>query len=518
MPAPKTSASPPKRVAVIEVGSTGIRFLIAQTGGQTAWEVLDKGSKPVGLGRDVFTCGRIRREALSDCLGVLHGYQELLASWDIEPENVHVIATSALREADNRDIFIDRIFLRTGFRINVVEEIEENRLMYLAVRFAIRNDRPLFFRSNSIILEVGGGSSELMLLRRGKMAAVHSLRLGTILIDQQVNQAKGSKRYLRDYLEENIRNTTESISSEMDLRKVRCFIAIGSDMRLSALRLGLELNDDCWTMEREAFQSFVERIQGYSVEECVQKLHLPFAEAEGIIPGLLTYKTFLDKTAATEIIVPNVSIREGFLIALSSGMGSELQEEFYSQVIASAISLGRKYRFDEAHASHVANLALKLFDAMTAEHGLDRRARLLLEVAAILHDIGMFIRAAGHQKHSQYLVANSEIFGLHRDDLDIVANTVRYHRRKGPSSNDIAYIALQREDRIVVLKLAAILRVADALDRGHARKVMELNLERRGDGFILRTVDRQDVTMERLALNEKADMFQDVFGLKVMLE
>jgi exopolyphosphatase/guanosine-5'-triphosphate,3'-diphosphate pyrophosphatase len=107
-----------------------------------------------------------------------------------------------------------------------------------------------------------------------------------------------------------------------------------------------------------------------------------------------------------------------------------------------------------------------LFDSLKSEHGLDRRARLLLEVAAILHDIGMFIRNSGHHKHSQYIIANSEIFGLHRDDLEVISNVVRYHRKAPPNSTHIAYIALQREERMLVLKLASLLRVADALDRG----------------------------------------------------
>lgn len=479
--------------------------------------MVDRAGKPVSLGRDVFTSGHISRESLLSCLSVLHSYRELLSGWGLAAQDIHVIATSALREARNRDTFIDRVFLQTGFQVNVVEGIEENRLMYLAVRFALKDDRPQFGRSNSVIIEVGGGSTELMLLRRGKMVAAHSLRLGTILIDQQVRQAMGSNRYLLRFLTENVRNTCESLSSELDLSHVRTFIVAGSDARLAAIRFGVELNEDCWVIERKVFVDFVEKIQGYSIEECVQKLRIPFSEAEGIIPGLLTYKLFLEKTAAAELVVPNASIREGLLINLASGVDPELQEEFYSQVIASAANLGRKYRYDEAHSRHVAVLALALFDALLQDHGMDRRARLLLEVAAILHDVGMYIRSSGHHKHSQYIVANSEIFGLHRDDLDILSNVVRYHRKTPPNSTHIAFIALQREERMLVLKLAALLRVADALDRGHSQRITEITVERRGDTVMLHVPGRHDLTLERLGLKEKADMFQDVFGYTVLL-
>ena len=504
-------------VAVIEIGSTGIRLVVAELNPSGDWHVVDRSGKPVALGRDVFTRGIISRESMLASIAVLRNYRELLNGWGIDDPDIHVIATSALREARNRDMFIDRVFLQTGFKIVVVEGIEENRLMYLAVRFALQDDRPQFSRSNSVIIEVGGGSTELMLLRRGKMVAAHSLRLGTILVDQQVRQTMGSNIYLQRFLTESVNNTCESLNVELDLSHIKIFIVAGSDARLVASRFGVELNKNCWVVDRRVFIEFVDRIKGYSIEECVQKLRIPFAEAEGIIPGLLTYKLFLEKTAATELIVPNASIREGMLINLSQGVDPNLQEEFYSQVIASAINLGKKYRFDENHSRHVTALALNLFDALLTMHGMDRRARLLLEVAGLLHDVGMFIRSSGHHKHSQYILANSEIFGLHQEDLDVISNVVRYHRKAPPNATHIAFIALQREDRILVLKLAAILRVADALDRGHAQRIKDIKVEQREDAILITVMGSHDLTLERLGLEEKSDMFQDVFGYKVIL-
>jgi exopolyphosphatase/guanosine-5'-triphosphate,3'-diphosphate pyrophosphatase len=261
----------------------------------------------------------------------------------------------------------------------------------------------------------------------------------------------------------------------------------------------------------------VEKIRNYSLEDCVHELHIPYAEAEGLVSGLLAYRYFLEKTSAERIIVPNISIREGMLINLASDEETVLQEEFFSQVIASAVNLGRKFHFDEAHAQHVTLLALKLFDLLQDEHGLDRHARLLLEVAAILHDIGMYVRSSGHHKHSQYIVANSEIFALHRDDIDIISNVVRYHRKNKPNNTHIAYIALQKEDQMLVLKLTAILRLADAMDRGHSQRIDGFEIERGRDFMLINTGTNKDHTLERVAIEEKGDMFEDVFGYKVQL-
>jgi exopolyphosphatase/guanosine-5'-triphosphate,3'-diphosphate pyrophosphatase len=509
--------SPPRLTAVLEIGSTGIRLVIAEIASGGAWRVLDQAGKPVALGRDVFTSGQVSRESMLECLLVLQSFRELLKGWSIAGGDVYVIATSALRAARNRDVFVDRVRQETGFPITIVEGIEENRLMYLAVRFALKDDFPRFWRANSMIIEIGGGSTEIMLLRRGKMAAAHSLRLGTILIDRQSRRTFGSAWSQDRYLNDNVRNTSEFLNAEMELARVRTFVMAGADARYLASSIGEELNEHCRIIERDAYIQFVEKIRDYSPEECVQKLHIPYADSEGFVPGNLVYKLFLERTAAAKVVVPYISIREGLLIDLAAGVDGELQEEFFSQIIASAVNLGRKYHYDELHSRHVACLCLILFDALTREHGMNRRERTMLEAAALLHDIGMFIRGSGHNKHGQYIVANSEIFGLHRDELDVIANVIRYHRGEPPSSTDIEYLALQREDRILVLKMASILRVADALDRGHTQRIKDISVERKTETIVLHTGNSYDLSSERIGLEEKAGLFQDVFGYKVII-
>ncbi|MDR0450893.1 MAG: HD domain-containing protein, partial [Treponema sp.] len=225
----------------------------------------------------------------------------------------------------------------------------------------------------------------------------------------------------------------------------------------------------------------------------------------------------LEQTHGARMAVPLVSIREGYLLDLAMGVESELQEEFYSQIIAGAVNLGRRYHFDEAHNLQVAKLCMLLFDALTREHGMNRRERMMLETAATLHDIGKYIQNSGHQLHGQYIVANSEIFGLQREELAIIANVIRYHRGPPPQDGDIDYIALQREERVLVLKMASILRVADALDRGHSQNIRSFTVEKRGENLVLQPRGAHDLSLELIGLEEKAGMFQDVFGYKVVL-
>ncbi|MDR0290170.1 MAG: HD domain-containing protein [Treponema sp.] len=504
-------------VAVLEIGSTGIRLLVAQVQGGGRWTVMDTAGKPVALGREVFNSGELSRESLLECLAVLQNFKELLAGWDIAAAEAHVIATSALRAARNRDMFIDRIRQETGFHLSVVDGIEENRLMYLGVRFALKQDLPVFWKANSMILEIGGGSTEIMLLRRGQMVAAHSIKQGTVIIDLRTRLGAGPSLFYERYLNETIRNTTTILNAEMDLAHVRTVVMASLDARFAAAQSGTELNEHCRVIDRKDFIAYTEKVRKYTVEECVQKLGLSYFEAEGFIPGLLVLKLFLEQTGASHVVVPLVSIREGYLVDLSLGVDSELQKEFYSQIIAAAVNLGRRYHFDEPHSHHVAKLSMVLFDALQTVHGMNHRQRIMLETAAILHDIGAFIKSSGHNRHGQYIVSNSEIFGLPPDELDIIANVIRYHRGPSPSEADIEYISLQRDERVLVLKMASILRVADALDRGHSQQIKHLTVDRHAGTVALHVHGGSDISYELNGMEEKAVLFQDTFGYKVVL-
>jgi exopolyphosphatase/guanosine-5'-triphosphate,3'-diphosphate pyrophosphatase len=160
---------------------------------------------------------------------------------------------------------------------------------------------------------------------------------------------------------------------------------------------------------------------------------------------------------------------------------------------------------------------MTIFDALLKEHGMNRRHRVMLETAAILHDVGTYIKPSAHQRHGQYIVANSEIFGLHNDELNIIANVINYHRGDPPSQSDIEYVKLQREERILVLKMASILRVADALDRGHTQQIKNITVERRLETVVFHVDKVYDLSLELMGIEEKGGMFQDVFGYKVVL-
>ena len=254
-------------------------------------------------------------------------------------------------------------------------------------------------------------------------------------------------------------------------------------------------------------------------DEISDKYGMPYADAESLYASLLIYSNFLAETKAESILVPMVSIRDGLLLELAQLVSGYKRTDLSRQVIHSARSLAKKYNADETHASAVSHISLKLFDLLYEDHGLGSRERLLMEIAAILHDIGSFISPSSHHKHGFYLISAAEIFGVRKIDKDVVANIVRYHRRSPPKPTHIPYISLPKPDRAVVSKLAAILRVAEALDASHQQKCRDFTLERDEDEVILWVPESVgDISLERQSLLRKNDMMTDSLGLIIQIK
>ncbi len=503
--------------SVIEIGSTGVRLLIAEYTADKKQSILDRSEMPLAIGKDVYSAGTISQETQNQLIQILKRYREQLAGWGILPENSNCFATSAFRDAKNSDSIMDRILVQTGFRVHIVDGIEENKLMYVAVSECIKNQPVDFKNENTVILVVGGSTTEIMMMSDGKMAGVHSLRLGTVRIDQHMRSQISSYDDIQRYVQESINNAKGSLESELNLSEVKRFIAVGQDMTLTALLVGRPISTFLWEINKNDFARFVKEIQNYSLDECMARFKLSFSEAETFQVSLLIYNLFVNLTKAEKIIVPETNIREGMLLTRFSTQNEELQREFNSQITASAKNLLRKYHGDEKHAECVRMISAKIYDMLKDEIALDEHARILLEIAAVLHDIGNFIRYDNHNLHSNYIIKNSEIFGLSRQDKTIVSEIAKYHKGNSVPQDEESFQMLPRNVRMTILKLTAVLRIADALDRGHIQKFNDFVIKLHQNSLLINTKNTKNTVLEKIALSEKAGMFESVFGYKVIL-
>ncbi|HEX5069128.1 MAG TPA: HD domain-containing protein [Vicinamibacterales bacterium] len=504
--------APPMLVAVLDMGASAIRLVVAEVSADKPTKVLQEASRGVLLGRDVFSTGAIRPQTVDAVITALEGFRNIMDEYGVE--YVRAVATSAMREARNAETVLDRIRSRTRIVFEIINEAEESRLMYLAVRHAL-GKHGAFKSERALLVEVGGGSTSVMILRRGKPQRSGVYGLGSIRMRQQLDLRRHSQAVQTVLLKRLIANVITEIRVDIPLKRVTQVIAIGGDIRFAAAQLGdKEINADTREVTRDAFLAFCDQVEGLDDEALVEKFRLPVIETETLLPALLVYRAFLTETVARKMVVADVTLRAGILLEFraTAGKAKAEAEDFEDQVLASAESVGVKYRFDRAHGRHVLKLALQLFDQLRDEHGLLDSDRLLLQVAALLHDIGVYVSLRRHHKHSQYLLASSQIFGLTDEQTALVGNIARYHRRGMPQRSHLEFMQLDPRDRLRVQKLAAILRVANALDAEHLQKVRQATLIRQDRNWSLEIEGIGDLTMELMAAAARADMFREVFG------
>lgn len=503
-------------IAVIDIGSSAIRLVVAEIGSKTEIKYLENLQKPISFGKDVFTNGRISRSTMREGLEILKNYKSVIETYGVK--TLHAIATSAVRDAVNRDAFLDQVFVRTNIDIEVLEEAEENRLELTAVEHAL-GDKYDYQKKNCLILEVGSGSTEMIILNQGEVQLTRTLSQGSLRLPEQAVPGKTAANVMQRVLKRSIHDVAVNVSREYNFGEIDTFIALGGDMRLAARQIISEFKEDFVVIEKKVFLDFVNMIGKLNAEEIVDKCTIPYTEAESLYPALLFYTSFLAETKADTIIVPMKNIRDGLLHEMAQMLSGYKRTDVTKQVISAAKKLGKRYQYDEAHASVVASLSVKLFDLLKQDHGLGSRERLLLEVSAMLHEIGLFINPTGYHKHSSYLVDWSEIFGLRKADKNIVSNVVRYHRRSLPQASHEPYMSLPRADRAIVSKLASILRVATALDKSHQQKIKNVTLEKDEDNYILWAGEETgDITIERDSVANRGNMFAEVFGISIVLK
>ncbi len=480
---------PPESVAVIDIGASAVRLVVAELTPGRPPQVVEEVVRGVSLGKDTFSTGRIGSAVMDAALHAFEGFKRLMDEHGAT--RYRALATSAVREASNADTFLDRVQIRTGLHVEVIDVSEER------------------------LVEVGGGSADITLLEgdRPKYSGVYPL--GSVRLRQGLRHWAGDRERRVRMLTRNIANIARDIEREIPMRAAEYMIAIGGDVRLAAREITDAPDGQITEVPRDAFIDFCGRVERMGEEEIADRFNLSPGDAEILVPALLVYRALLLQTSAAGITVPPASLRDGVLADMAEPQGAGSPGnlgDFSRQVLASAEALGEKYRYDAVHSRNVAHLAVRLFDELKAEHGLDARDRLLLEVAALLHNIGVFVGLRAHHKHAQYLIQASDIFGLSSDDRAIIANVARYHRRGLPQQSHLPYMALDRTERVRVNKLASILRVANALDAEHSQKVKDLRITAADGAWLIEVDGIGDLAMERMKVEARADLFHDVFG------
>jgi exopolyphosphatase/guanosine-5'-triphosphate,3'-diphosphate pyrophosphatase len=513
MPARRPSREA-RLVAAVDVGSDAIRMAVCELRGTKTLRTLEKLQVPIAIGADTFQTGRIGSattqkvgRTLRDFITVLETYQ---VPW------VRAVATTAVRDAANRDVFVDRVERISGMRLEVIEPIEESRLLYQYIDHIV-GARFGFRRGVCMVLSLGSGTTEIIVQQRGEVIFSESRQVGTLRLLQQTRVPKAA---MAAALEAFLAKVSRSITRVRDLPTVRHLIVLSAPLaRLLRRDVGAPREGAPLVVSRTDCLRLFYRLAHRAPEDLARRAHLHLADAEAARVALVELKAFLDITSARQIALPEATMLDGMILDARRALEVPAGEPpLWRQIESAALAVGHKYRFEEEHALKVQQLALELFDGLRQVCGLDPASRLYLSVAALLHDIGNFISDKAHHRHSAYLIQHSEIMGLGQADLDEIALIARLHRKSFPGTSSPDFAPLPPAKRVEVTKLAAILRIADGLDRDHRQRVAGLRIEVSEDVLLIRArsrhAGRDDFVVNEYAVRNKSDLFAETFGLR----
>jgi exopolyphosphatase/guanosine-5'-triphosphate,3'-diphosphate pyrophosphatase len=409
-------------------------------------------------------------------------------------------------------VFLRRVRDEAGIMLEPITGAEEVRLVHQAVR-----NRISLGRDKWILADLGGGSVEVSLVDQADVLWSVSHGMGSVRLLEELQVAGDEPGRFRRRLEEYA--ATLKIPA-IGRAKRAGFIATGGNMEALARLTGASPGaNGVSVVKLDRLRDMIDTLARLPYRGRVEELGLREDRADVILPAALVYERLCVQAGVHEIHVPHVGLKDGIVIDL---IDDYVRHEPHVQrkeqvVLAGAVALGRRFRFDAAHGRHVAALALALFDQLDGVHRLSRDDRRVLIAAAVLHDVGTFIGYRGHHKHSLYIIANSELPGLMQREILMAANVARYHRKSQPAAHHEPWMALSEKDRTRVTRLAALLRVADALDREHMQTVRDLRVRPVDGGVLLEVQGAGDLLLERWAVQKKAGMFENTFGLKLRI-
>lgn len=492
------------RFASIDVGSNASRLLVVEADAADRIVELASIRRPVRMGHSVFLTGKLDLKAIEECVRVLKEFKKKLAELDVS--EVRAVVTASARDAENAAVLLERAH-DAGVELEAIDGAEEARLVKVAVEKRI----PLADK-RALLCDLGGGSLELSEVHHDEVRFSTSLEIGTVrLLESFLAGGKPVTKNQETLLTEYVDRVLAPIAQSYGKRSYDVVVGTGGSFDAIAALVPMK-GRAMATIDVSAARKLLMRMKKLSAAARRKRFGLRPDRADVIVPALYALVAVADLARTDAIVAPGVGLKEG--------LASELVEKHFRVwdpkldehlAARAAVQLGRRYNFDETHATQVDRIAAQLFDRLSELHGLGPEDRVLLRVAALTHDIGEFVESSAHHKHTQYILEHSDIMGLSPELRTIVGCIARYHRRAEPSQKHETFGALDVEAQRKVRKLSAILRLADALDRGHRSKVQSLEIGVSSREVTLKATGREDLSLELWTTARKASFFEQTF-------
>ncbi len=514
-------------IAAIDIGTNSIHMVIVEIDTTLpAFYIIAKEKDTVRLGERDPKTGNLTPEAMERSLSALKRCKDLADS--LNTSQIIAVATSATREAGNGLVFLQQIERELGIEVNLISGKEEARRIYLGVLSGMDfGDRP------HVIIDIGGGSTELILADDKEVRFLSSTKVGAVRLTKEfvhsdpinTSDFAALKAYIKGMLE----RSTDEIWQKLQLNESPRLVGTSGTIETLAVVHALSKQGTVpnplngYKVTRKDLESIVHKLAKMNYEERFDIPGISDHRAEIILPGALILLETMKMLKLDSITLCERALREGMIVdwMLSHGLISDRLKYQNEVRQRNVIKIARKYQVQLDHSRRIANFALSIFDQTQNKlHDWGEQAREILWTAAILHNCGLYISHSAHHKHSYYLIRNAELLGFTEPELELIANIARYHRKSKPKKKHESYHKLLHKQQLMVRQVSAILRLAVALDRkkNGAVGTIKCNWHNKNKELVLELYPQEigdDCALELWSLDYKKPIFEEEYGVKV---
>lgn len=504
------------RAGVIDIGSSSTKLLISERHGEDI-KIVESLKNVIPLGRHAFLKSRIPQTIINQTASVLQKYKEVLKEYDVK--DVAVIATTAVREARNQDIFLDTVLRKTGFKIDVLNVGDVVYYIDYFLSHKLKKTYPVA-EKNLLIAELGAGSLDMSVMAKGLTLMNIGFPIGTLRLSQFMESLDGSLQEVHEATEEYIENEILFLKKNNPGLAIDDIILIDENYSVFIQHIlpNKRRDSDFFKFKASEAQEFLSRLRQMNAEQIASTYNIPSDIATTIIGFAIILNTLFKLNKNEHVYILEASLSEAIMANQLFRLEATEKADKFNQLVSVAHFICRKFGMDLDHLKHVAMITERLFDAFKDILGLSQQDRLYLVLAGYFHDLGMFINNRAHHKHSEYIISQSNLFRLTEDEINIIACTARYHRRSSPLKSHLVYNSLSSNQQILVQKLSALLRIANALDRSHKQKAkrLDVSFSANGDANVI-VYTNENFLLEKENFLEKKELFEEITGNKLTL-
>ena len=488
----------------IDIGSSELELKVFELSKAKGMRELDCIRHRLEIGKDTYATGKISNEKVEELCTVLLDFVSIMKGYQVSAYRAY--ATSAFREARNRVILLDYVEKRTGLKIEVLGNSEQRFLDYKSIA-SKANEFNKIIQKGTAIVDVGGGSIQISLFDKDSLVTTQNIRIGNLRIREKVAALEHSYGHFESLVEELISGEIMSFKKlYIKEREIRNVILVGDYIG--------ELSENP-SISREAFLAIYDKVVHNPFSETVAEFNLPEESISLIIPSLIIYKRFMDEIQAETVWMPGLNLNDGNAYDYASKNGIiKSGHNFDDDIIASARNIAKRYQCSKSHIKILEELALNVFDRMKKIHGCGKRERLLLQIAVILHGCGKYISLSDVAECSYRIIMATEIIGLSHMEREMISYIVKFNTTDFEYYEECSkHTAISREQYLVIVKLTAILRLVNAMDRSHKQKFDDVKISLKDGELLILVNTQEDITLEKGLFPEKAEFFEEVFHI-----